>query len=150
MSINVSPKNFKIDQLLGEKSDKIQFYDNMDFFSPIASGSYPIEGMIVIPCSTGTLGAVASGASANLISRAAEVMLKERRRLVLVLRETPLSSIHLENCLRLSQAGATILPASPGFYHRPTEISELVEFVVARALDQFHLPHDVGRRWGKK
>lgn len=148
MSLHLSPKNFKINQLIGEESSKIHFYDNMDFFSPIASGSYPTAGMIVIPCSTGTLGAVASATSANVLQRGAEVALKERKKLVLVLRETPLSAIHLENCLRLTNAGAVILPASPGFYHRPTEIAELIDFIVARALDQFSLSHSVGKRWG--
>lgn len=148
MSLHLSSKNFKINQLIGVHSTKIHFYDNMDFFSPIASGSYPTEGMIVIPCSTGTLGAIASGASTNLIQRGAEVALKERRKLVLVIREMPLSAIHLENCLRVTNAGAIVLPASPGFYHRPTEIADLIDFVVARALDQFGLPHSVGKRWG--
>jgi 4-hydroxy-3-polyprenylbenzoate decarboxylase len=150
MSLHLSPANFKINQLIGESSSKIHFYENMDFYSPIASGSYPTEGMIVIPCSTGTLGAIASGASSNLIQRGAEVALKERRKLLLVIREMPLSAIHLENCLRLTNAGAVILPASPGFYHRPTEIADLIDFVVARALDQFRLPHSVGKRWGVK
>jgi len=149
MAISLSEKNFKVNQLLGHNSDKIRFYDNMNFYSPIASGSYPTDGMIVIPCSTGTLGAIASGASTNLIQRGAEVVLKERKRLVLVIRETPLSLIHLENCSRITQAGGVILPAAPGFYHRPTEISELIDFVVARVLDQFQLDHPVGKRWGR-
>lgn len=147
MSIHLSEKNFKMNQLIGQDSKKIEFYHNMNFYSPIASGSYPTAGMIVIPCSTGTLGSIASGASSNLIQRGAEVALKERRKLILVIRETPLSSIHLKNCLRLSQAGAVILPASPGFYHRPTDVSELIDFVVARVLYQFGLPHQIGKRW---
>ena len=150
MSIRVTQKNFKIEQLIGEKSSKICFYDNMNFYSPIASGSYPTAGMIVVPCSTGTLGSIAAGISTNLMHRGAEVVLKERKKLVLILRETPLSEIHLENCLRVTRAGGVILPASPGFYHRPTEIQDLIDFVVARALDQFGLPHQVGRRWGVK
>ena len=149
MAIRVSSAKFKIDQILGRKSDKIRFYDNMNFFSPIASGSYPTTGMVVVPCSTGTLGAIASGTSTNLIQRGAEVVLKERKKLVLIIRETPLSSIHLENCLKVTHAGGVILPASPGFYHRPAQISELIDFIVARALDQFQLPHSVGKRWGK-
>jgi len=150
MSIRLTARSFKISQLLGRTSSKIQFYDNMNFYSPIASGSYPTAGMIVIPCSTGTMGAVASGASSNLIQRGAEVALKERRKLVLVIRETPLSAIHLENLLRLSNAGAVILPASPGFYHRPAGIPDLIDFVVGRVLDQFDLAHRVGKRWGNK
>jgi flavin prenyltransferase len=149
MSIRISPKNFKIEQLIGEKSLKIHYYDIMNFYSPIASGSYPTDGMIIVPCSTGTLGSIAAGTSTNLMHRGAEVVLKERKKLVLVLRETPLSEIHLENCLRIARAGGVILPASPGFYHRPAEIQDLIDFVVARALDQFDLPHKVGRRWGK-
>ena len=149
MSIRVSPKNFKIEQLIGEKSSKIVYYDNMNFYSPIASGSYPTAGMIIIPCSTGTLGAIASGTSTNLMHRGAEVVLKERKKLVLVLRETPLSEIHLENCLRVTRAGAVILPASPGFYHRPAAIQDLIDFIVARTLDQFHLKHKIGRRWSQ-
>jgi len=149
MAVHLSAQNFKIHQLIGEKTEKIHFYDNMNFYSPIASGSYPTAGMVVIPCSTGTLGAIASGASSNLIQRGAEVALKERKKLVLVIRETPMSAIHLENCLRVTHAGAVILPASPGFYHRPVEIGDLIDFIVARVLDQFELPHTIGKRWGK-
>jgi flavin prenyltransferase len=150
MAIHVSEKNFKVSQLIGEDSSKIVFYDNRNFFSPIASGSYPTAGMIVVPCSTGSLGAIACGTSTNLLQRGAEVALKERRKLVLVIRETPYSLIHLENCLRVTHAGGIILPASPGFYHRPAQISDLIDFVVARVLDQFGLEHAVGKRWGKK
>ena len=150
MAISLSQKNFKVEQLIGKATKKIRFYDNMNFYSPIASGSYPTSGMIIIPCSTGTLGAIASGTSGNLMQRGAEVVLKERKKLVLVIRETPMSSIHLENCLRVTQAGGLILPASPGFYHRPTAINDLIDFVVARALDQFDLNHNIGKRWGKE
>lgn len=150
MAIHLSESKFRIDQLIGHSTKKVEFYNNMNFFSPIASGSYPTTGMIIMPCSTGTLGAIASGTSTNLLQRAAEVALKERKKLVVVIRETPLSLIHLENCVRVTQAGGVVLPASPGFYFRPTEISELIDFVVARALDQFGLEHSVGKRWGKK
>lgn len=149
MSIRISARDFHIQHLIGHASEKIQFYESMNFYSPIASGSYPTSGMIIIPCSTGTLGAIASGTSSNLMHRGAEVALKERKKLVLVLRETPLSEIHLENCLRITRAGGVILPASPGFYHRPVEIQDLIDFIVARTLDQFDLPHQVGKRWGK-
>jgi flavin prenyltransferase len=149
MAIRLSEKKFRIEHLIGRPSKKIHFYHSMDFYSPIASGSYPTDGMAVIPCSTGTLGSIASGASINLIHRGAEVALKERKKLVLVIRETPLSAIHLENCMRVTQAGGVILPASPGFYHRPVEISDLIDFVVARVLDQFGLEHKIGKRWGK-
>ena len=150
MSISLTSKSFKIKHLIGVDSKKIQYYDIMNFYSPIASGSYPTDGMVIIPCSTGTLGSIASGSSSNLMHRGAEVVLKERKKLVLVMRETPLSEIHLENCMRITRAGGVILPASPGFYHRPTEIRDLIDFIVARVLDQFQLKHRVSKRWGKK
>ncbi|HEX8775221.1 MAG TPA: flavin prenyltransferase UbiX [Pyrinomonadaceae bacterium] len=112
-----------------------------------ASGSHMQAGMIIVPCSMGTLGAIASGAGINLIHRAADVTLKEGRKLVIVPRETPLSAIHLENMLRLAHAGARILPASPGFYHRPSTIEALVDHLVFRILDQFAVPHSQATRW---
>ena len=116
--------------------------------SPVASGSNPADAMAICPCSLGTLGAVAAGLADNLIERAADVMLKERRPLVLVPRETPLSAIHLENMLTLARAGAVILPPSPGFYGNPQSIADLVDFVVARILDQLGVSHALGPRWG--
>src|SRR5688500_16425772 len=104
--------------------------------------------MIVCPCSMGTLSAISVGSSRSLIERAADVTLKEKRKLILVPRETPLSAIHLANMLRLSRAGAVIMPASPGFYHRPTRIEELVDFIVARVLDHLGVVHSLGARWG--
>lgn len=112
-----------------------------------SSGSNKQAGMIVVPCSMGTLGAIASGAGTNLIHRAADVCLKEGRKLVLVPRETPLNAIHLENMLRLAHAGARILPASPGFYHRPQTIKDLVDHLCYRILDQFDIPHSSRTRW---
>ena len=112
-----------------------------------SSGSHPQVGMVVVPCSMGTLGAIASGAGSNLIHRAADVTLKEGRRLVIVPRETPYNAIHLENMLRLAHAGARILPASPGFYHRPQTINELVDHLVFRILDQFGIPHSRATQW---
>ena len=112
-----------------------------------ASGSHIQAGMIVVPCSMGTLGAIASGACTNLIHRAADVTLKEGRKLVLVPRESPYNAIHLENMLRLSHAGARILPASPGFYHRPESIEALVDHLVFRILDQFGIPHSQATSW---
>jgi 4-hydroxy-3-polyprenylbenzoate decarboxylase len=112
-----------------------------------ASGSHIQAGMIIVPCSMGTLGAIASGAGTNLIHRAADVTLKEGRKLVIVPRETPLNAIHLENMLRLAHAGARILPASPGFYHRPDTIEALVDHLVFRILDQFSVPHSQATRW---
>jgi 4-hydroxy-3-polyprenylbenzoate decarboxylase len=112
-----------------------------------SSGSHPQDGMIIVPCSMGTLGAIASGAGTNLIHRAADVTLKEGRKLVVVPRETPYNAIHLENMLRLSRAGANILPASPGFYHRPQTITALVDHLCFRILDQFGIPHSHASRW---
>jgi 4-hydroxy-3-polyprenylbenzoate decarboxylase len=112
-----------------------------------ASGSHQQAGMIVVPCSMGTLGAIASGAGTNLIHRAADVTLKEGRKLVVVPRETPYNAIHLENMLRLSRAGARILPASPAFYHRPRTITEMVDHLVFRILDQFNVPHTRATAW---
>lgn len=112
-----------------------------------SSGSHPQEGMVVVPCSMGTLGAIASGAGTNLIHRAVDVTLKESRKLVLVPRETPYNAIHLENMLRLSRAGAHIIPASPGFYHRPQTIEELVDHLVFRILDHLGVPHSRSTEW---
>ncbi len=103
--------------------------------------------MVICPCSMGTLAAVAAGTSRSLVERAADVALKERRKLVLVTRETPLSAIHLENMLRVTNAGAVVMPAAPGFYHRPAAVSDLVDFIVARVLDQLGVEHTLGRRW---
>ena len=117
---------------------------------PFASGSNPPDAMVVIPCSMGTLGRIAHGLSSDAMLRCADVMLKERRKLVLVPRETPFSTLHLENMLRLSRAGAVILPANPGFYHRPDSVEQLVDFVVARVLDQLGVDHELLPRWGEQ
>jgi len=130
--------------------DAVTVYDDSDRGAPPASGSAPSRGMVVCPCSMGTLSAISVGASRSLIERAADVALKERRPLILVPRETPLSSIHLRNMLRVSLAGATVLPAAPGFYARPGSIAELVDFVVARVLDQLGVEHPIGKRWDGK
>jgi len=126
---------------------EVTLYDENDFAAPFASGSFHSEGMVVVPCSMGTLAAIANGISQNLIHRAADVCLKERRRLVLVPRETPLNAIHLQNMLRLSQAGGIILPAMPGFYHQPQAVDDLVRFIVARIIEQFHIPQDLLPPW---
>lgn len=125
----------------------VTVFDDDDRGAAPASGSALSRGMVICPCSMGTLSAVAMGSSRSLIERAADVALKERRKLVLVTRETPLSTIHLGNMLRVARAGAVVLPAAPGFYHRPKAISELVDFVVARVLDQLEVPHQLGSRW---
>ena len=120
-----------------------------DWNAPVASGSNPADAMAICPCTMGALGAIAGGLADNLIERAADVMLKERRPLVLVPRETPLSAIHLENMLKLARAGAAIVPPAPGFYDRPESIGDLVDFVVARVLDQLGVRHTLGPRWGE-
>lgn len=122
-------------------------YDNRDLFAPVASGSCPFDGMVIVPCSMHTLGAVAAGLSDTLLLRAASVALKERRRLVAVARETPLSLIHIENMATLTRAGGCVLPACPGFYSRPTEIWQLAESLTARILDNLGIAHRLGGRW---
>jgi len=119
-----------------------------DFSAGVASGSFQTQGMVVCPCSTGTLSALATGASTNLIHRAADVHLKERRKLILVPRETPLSRITLANMLTVTDAGAVVLPAMPGFYHQPDGVEDLVDFVVGRICDQLQIDHRLSRRWG--
>ena len=132
---------------LGESSKLIRVWRLDNLAAKPSSGSNKQAGMIVVPCSMGTMGAIASGAGTNLIHRAGDVCLKEGRKLVLVPRETPYNAIHLENMLRLTHAGARILPASPGFYHRPKTIDELVEHLCNRILDQFDIPHSRGSEW---
>ncbi len=127
----------------------VTVYDDADRGAGPASGSHRASAMVVCPCSMGTLAAIAAGTSRSLVERAADVTLKERRTLVLVTRETPLSSIHLENMLRVTQAGAVVMPASPGFYHAPTRIEELVDFVVARVLDHLGVENGLAPRWGE-
>lgn len=126
---------------------RVEFYDALDRGATPASGSAPSAGMVVCPCSMGTVASIAAGTSRNLVERAADVALKERRPLILVPRETPLSLIHLENLTRLTRAGATIMPAAPGFYHRPRSIDDLVDFVAARILDHLGVEHGIGARW---
>ncbi len=132
---------------LPEDSSIIRFWRLDNFAAKPSSGSNKQAGMIIVPCSMGTLGAIASGSGTNLIHRAADVCLKERRKLVLVPRETPYNAIHLENMLKLAHAGASILPASPGFYHRPKSIEELVDHLCFRILDQFDIPHSSKSQW---
>ena len=127
---------------------RLTYHHHQDFMAPIASGSFLTGGMVVCPCSGSTVSAIAHGSSTNLIQRAADVHLKERRRLILVPRETPLSTIQLDNMKRCSEAGAVILPAMPGFYHGPRTIADLVDFVVARICDQLQVEHNLMQRWG--
>lgn len=132
----------------GARPGQLEVYGREEWFAPLASGSSPPDAMVICPCSMGTLAAVAAGLAQNLIERAADVVLKEGRRLVLVPRETPFSAIHLENMLKLARAGAVILPPNPGFYNHPQSVQELVDFVVARVLDQIGIEHQLMRRWG--
>lgn len=139
------------DRIGGARWDqKVHVFDDRDRGAAPASGSALTAGMVICPCSMGTLSAIAVGASRSLVERAADVALKERRRLILVPRETPYSSIHLENMLALTRAGAVVLPASPGFYHRPVTIDDLVNFVVARVLDHLGVDHSLVPRWGSE
>ncbi|MFL5618424.1 MAG: UbiX family flavin prenyltransferase [Gemmatimonadaceae bacterium] len=132
----------------GPWDEHVTVFDDDDRGAAPASGSARNAGMVICPCSMGTISAISQGTSRSLVERAADVALKERRSLIVVPRETPYSAIHLENMLRLTRAGAVVLPASPGFYHRPSEIGELVDFVVARVLDHLGVRHSIGRRWG--
>ncbi|MDY6942917.1 MAG: flavin prenyltransferase UbiX [Pseudomonadota bacterium] len=133
----------------GARDEQLQVYGQDEWTAPVASGSALLRAMVVCPCSMATLSAIAVGSSRSLIERAADVVLKEQRKLILVPRETPFSAIHLENMLALARMGTVILPANPGFYHRPTRIEDLVDFVVARVLDQLGVANDLATRWGR-
>jgi len=133
---------------LSARDGQLRVFGREDWNAPVASGTNPADAMVVCPCSMGTLAAIAHGLSDNLIERAADVMLKEQRKLILVPRETPFSTLHLENMLTLSRMNAVILPANPGFYHRPQNIEDIIDFIVARILDQLGIPHELMARWG--
>jgi len=143
----------KMAQYLSEKFSakpgQLEVFGKEDWMAPVASGSGAPSQMVVCPCSTGTLSAIACGASNNLIERAADVVLKERRKLILVPRETPYSEIHLEHMLKLTRMGAVIMPASPGFYHQPQSLDDLVDFIVARILDHLGVEQKLVERWGR-
>ena len=143
------PRDEVLSRFVGETGDAVTVYDAQDWKSPFASGSAKVDAYVICPCSMSTVGTLASGAMQNLIHRAASVALKERRKLVLVPRETPLSSIHLNGLATLERAGATILFAAPGFYHGAETIDDLVDFIVARILDQLGLDHTLTARWGQ-
>ncbi|QBL10105.1 UbiX family flavin prenyltransferase [Rheinheimera sp. D18] len=135
-------------QHFGCAASLLTVYGKEDWFSPVASGSAAPKQMVICPCSTGTVASIAAGISDNLIERAADVVIKEGGLLILVPRESPLSAIHLENMLKLAKLGVTIMPAAPGFYHQPKQVSDLVDFMVARILDHLKVPHQLLNRWG--
>ncbi len=133
----------------GAAPGQLHVFGREQWTAPVASGSNAPAGMVVCPCTTGTLAAIATGASNNLIERAADVMLKEQHKLILMVRETPFSAIHLENMLKLARLSVVVMPASPGFYNRPQAVEDLVDFMVARVLDHLGIESDLARRWGK-
>jgi 4-hydroxy-3-polyprenylbenzoate decarboxylase len=139
-----------LSSLFGAKDGQLRVFGDEEWTSPVASGSGAPRRMVVCPASMATVSAIATGASENLLERAADVVIKESGRLVIVPRETPFSAIHLENMLKLSRLGVVILPANPGFYNRPTQVQEIVDFIVARVLDQLDVPHDLMARWGSE
>lgn len=147
LQIEIDLDNFKLESLIGVPSPRVVYHHESDIGAPIASGSFRTEGMIVAPCSMGSIASIATGISRNLIQRAADVCIKENRKLVLVPRETPLSSIHLENMLRLSRMGVCILPAMPGLYHFPKSVDDMFNFVVTKILDQFGIDAKLIQRW---
>ncbi len=128
---------------------QLRVFGRQQWTAPVASGSNPPDAMVICPCTTGTLASIAAGVSTSLIDRAADVTMKESRKLILVIRETPFTAIHLENMLRLARAGAVIMPANPGFYFKPTRIEQIVDFMVARILDHLGVPHRLMARWGE-
>jgi 4-hydroxy-3-polyprenylbenzoate decarboxylase len=148
LGIDLALNRFDPASLGVSDSRKLIYHHHLDFSAAIASGSFQTGGMVVVPCSMSTLASIAHGISSNLITRAADVHLKERRPLIVVPRETPLSLVHLENMTALTRAGATVLPAMPGWYHRPRSLDDLVRFVVARICDQLGVAYDQAQRWG--
>ena len=147
LQIEVDLTHFKLETLIGASSSRVIYHQESDIAASIASGSFRTEGMIVVPCSMGSIAAIASGISRNLIQRAADVCIKEHRKLVLVPRETPLSPIHLENMLKLARLGVCVLPAMPGFYHYPKSVDDLINFVITKILDQFGIDTGLIQRW---
>lgn len=145
-----SKRTAALERRFGEwlKDGSLVFYPNADIGASIASGSFRVQGMLIMPCSMGTLASIAHGISDDLMTRAADVMLKEGRKLLLVPRETPLHAIHLENMLTLARLGVTIVPAMPAFYYKPQSMDEMIDFLVGKVLDNIDVDHDLYRRWG--
>lgn len=154
LGLKVALDRFEASDLLSKPTDvsgkrgRLRYHPCQDFLAPMASGSFLTGGMVICPCSGTTLSAIAAGASGNLIQRAAEVHLKERRRLVLVPRETPLSLAHIDNMRRVTEAGAVVLPASPGWYHGANSLDDLIDFIVGRICDQLEIENNCITRWG--
>jgi 4-hydroxy-3-polyprenylbenzoate decarboxylase len=148
--IDVNLHKFNPEALGIANAKKINYHAYDDVAAPPASGSFRMEALAIVPCSMGCVGAIAHGISDDLIQRSADVMIKERRPLIVVPRETPLSAIHLENLLTLAKLGVTVLPASPGFYGKPKSVDDMVNFVVARVLDHLKIDHELGPRWGER
>jgi 4-hydroxy-3-polyprenylbenzoate decarboxylase len=147
MGLSVDLRNFSEETLLGQSTGRVVYHHYEDISASIASGTKPVHAMVIIPCSMSTLAGVAAGLGTNLLLRAADVTLKERRPLILVPRETPLGTIAIENMLRASRAGACVLPAMPAFYHRPETVEDMVNFVVGKVLNQLNIPHDLFQGW---
>jgi 4-hydroxy-3-polyprenylbenzoate decarboxylase len=137
-----------LEKHFGAKGGQISYFDEEYMYAPIASGSVMVNAMVVIPCSMKTLASIANGYASNLAERAADVMLKEKRKLIIVPRETPLSAIHLRNMLTLAELGCHVLPAMPAFYHHPKRVSDMVDFIVGRVLDSMGIDNDLSTRWG--
>ena len=136
-------------ELYGARPEQLGVFGPQQWSAPIASGSGPLEAMVICPCTSGCIGAIANGLSDNLIERAADVVIKEQRKLIIVHRETPLSVLHLENLLKLARSGVVILPANPGFYNKPASIADIVDFIVGRILDHLGIAHNLQPRWGE-
>jgi 4-hydroxy-3-polyprenylbenzoate decarboxylase len=149
LSSRTSEVAMQLSEKFGTPPQQLRVFGREEWMAPVASGSNPADAMVVCPCTMGTLAAIAQGLSDNLIERAADVMLKENRKLILVPRETPFSAIHLEHMLKLARLGCVILPANPGFYHQPQSVQDIVDFIVARILDHLSIPHQLMPRWGE-